>query len=272
MPHHRVLILLVVVVCAITGALAIAGRSDAQIIAPAGPWPAPVQGAVNPLLGTPFTANGVNPGPPQSSQVRVWFPGGRTDITRKLGRGLTLHGDVVNTFLSGGRVTGALVQIVAQYAVAPAPGSPPFEWNVIAVAYTDQRGRFRVRLGADWHRRIAALYWPAVDWTTPLYSGRLLARVRARVWLGRPLRKGRAFRFDGRVSVQFPGLIVALQVRNTQGRWVTTRFGHTTADGRVRIRARFPAGHRFPVRLYVPSQPGMGVFAGRSNPRRISTR
>jgi hypothetical protein len=64
------------------------------------------------------------------------------------------------------------------------------------------------------------------------------------------------------------GLLVALQVRNTRGHWVTARLGRTTGSGGFRIRYLFPPG-RLTVRVLAPAQTGWSLFGGHSATRRI---
>jgi hypothetical protein len=145
------------------------------------------------------------------------------------------------------------------------------QWVAIGNAQTSRRGRFRAVLPVTArHLRVAVVYYPAVTSTLPVYSRRVLVRSGARVWLGRPHRVRRTVRFHGRVSggpVPVDGLLVALQVRNSFGRWVTARLARTRSDGRYGLAYRFPRSSRLTVRVRVPGgQPGWALYAGASAP------
>jgi hypothetical protein len=67
------------------------------------------------------------------------------------------------------------------------------------------------------------------------------------------------------------GLLVALQVRNNRGHWVTARLSRTNGNGRYRIRYLFPPG-RLLVRVLAPAQTGWSLFGGHSLKRTIRPR
>jgi hypothetical protein len=110
----------------------------------------------------------------------------------------------------------------------------------------------------------------------PIFSRRLLIRTGSRVWLAQPHGERRAARFHGRVSggpVPPSGLLVALQVRNSFGRWVTARLVRTRPDGRYQVAYRFPRSGRLTVRVLAPGrQPGWPLYAGASAPARVRLR
>lgn len=102
-------------------------------------------------------------------------------------------------------------------------------------------------------------------------------RAKSRVQLAHPFHNARAYRFDGRVSAgalaaPAAGLLVALQVHNRSGNWVTARLQRTTASGRFRIRYTFRAPARLSVRISVPSQTGWALYAGVSRQRVVHPR
>lgn len=110
-----------------------------------------------------------------------------------------------------------------------------------------------------------------------MFSRRLLLRASGRVVLDKPFHKRRAYRFDGQVSaagVTPPptGLLIALQVRNRSGNWITARLRRTTASGRFRIRYTFPNASSLRVRLLAPSQTAWPLYAGRSHTYAIRPR
>jgi len=167
-------------------------------------------------------------------------------------------------------ISGAMVTLVAQDVYAS-------QWIAIGNFRTSRRGRFRAVVPATVrHLRVAVIYYPAVTSAVPIFSRRLLVRSGARVWLGAPYRKGRVVRFRGHVSgasVPASGLVVALQVRNTFGRWVTARLSRTRPDGRYVIRYRFPRRARLTVRVRVPGdQLGWPLYAGTSPHVRMRVR
>lgn len=246
----------------------LAASADAALIPPPGPWPANVVGATNPLVGTPFAFNGSHA--TANARLRVWLPfhGRRlTGVTRTAGQKIVVRGRLRNRD-DRHSIAGATLTLVAQNNVY----TP--DWTTVANVRTNRRGDFRAVLPPGYHRRAAVIYYPSIDATSPVFSRRLLVRAKSRVDLARPVHKGRAYRFDGRVSagaVPPPagGLLVALQVRNRSGNWVTARLRRTTASGRFRIRYTFPTRARLNVRIAAPSQSGWPLYAGYSPVRRI---
>jgi hypothetical protein len=245
-----------------TAALAAAPAAAAGLIPPAGPWPAPVIGAANPLSGTPFVLNGVRA--TASARLRIWLVAGRrtpTAISRRAGDRTVVRGQLRNRDTPRA-ISGATLTLVAEDVYAA-------QWVAIGDVRTSRRGRFRAVLPATArHLRVAVIYYPAVTSTVPIYSRRLLVRTSARVWLAAPHRERRTVRFHGRVSgrpAPAGGLLVALQVRNRFGRWVTARLVRTRPDGRYRFAYRFPRSGRLTVRVLVPGrQPGWPLYAGAS--------
>ena len=254
----------IVLAIAVLGALAAAG-ARAAIIPPPGPWPTNVIGATNPLVSTPFQFNGGQAS--SNARLRVWLPSHgrrRTAVTRTVGQTTVLRGTLRN--LDNGRaIAGATVTFAVQNVYTP-------EWVAGGGTRTNRRGQFRGVLPAGYHRRVAVLYYPEINAAAPLFSRRLLVRAKSRVDLAQPYhrRDSRKYRFDGQVSagaVPIPssGLLIALQVRNRRGNWVTARLARTTASGRYRIRYSFPTFAALPVRVRAPSQGGWPLYAGASD-------
>ncbi|MGI9097107.1 MAG: hypothetical protein ACR2H2_01200 [Solirubrobacteraceae bacterium] len=234
----------------------------AGLIAPAGSWPAPVTGAANPLAGSPYVLNGAHA--TAHARLRIWLRvsrRARMAITRTVGERTVVWGELRSADTHRA-IIGATLTLVAADVYAG-------RWVALGSSRTSQRGRFRAVIPVTWrHLRVAVIYYPAVTSAVPVYSRRLLVRSSARVWLGVPHRKARAVRFRGRVGggpVPASGLVVALQVRNAFGRWVTARLARTRPDGRYRIGYRFPRGGRLTVRVLMPGrQPGWPLYAGAS--------
>ena len=147
----------------------------------------------------------------------------------------------------------------------------PADWSAVATARTSRSGRFRAVLPAGANRRTAVLYWPAAS--SPIFSRRLLVRAAGRVYLAKPYRsRPRTYRFDGKVSgapIPAGGLLIALQVRNRRGNWVTARLARTNRFGRYRIRYTFPTRARLNIRIAAPSQGAWALYAGYSATRTI---
>lgn len=239
--------------------------AHAGLIPPASPWPAPVAGATNPLIGTRFVLNGGYA--TANASLRVWLPVGgkqRTKITRTIGERTVLRGQLHNRDTRRA-IRGATVTVAAESVYGGG-------WVALGNLRTDRDGLFRVTLPPGGSARAAILYWPTVNASAPVYSRRLLVRASGRVNLARPYSgKHRSFRFDGRVSgapIPPSGLLVALQVRNRHGNWVTARLDRTNSAGRYRVRYRFTSG-RLTVRVRVPAQTGWPLFGGESQPRHI---
>lgn len=237
-------------------ALSVAAPASAGLIPPPGAPPAPATTA-NPIAGTATAINGTNGG----VGVRWHIGFGkryRTTVTQTSGRTSVLRGTLTNDF-NDNPVAGAALTVITQAA-----GSN--DWAPVAAITTSRTGRFRVSLPSAGHRRVAVTYWPTSASTFPIVSRRVLVRVRSRVWLGQPHRSGRATRFRGMVSgapIPPGGVLVALQVHNNQGDWLTIRLTKTLVTGRFVIRYRMPRG-AFKVRVMVPAQPLFGLYAGRS--------
>ena len=253
------------------GAAAVApAGAFAALIPPPGPWPTDIVGAANPLAGTPFVFNGTNA--TGNADLKFWLPVGRgrhNSLTTTPNRNVVVQGRLRNRD-NRHSIASATVTVVTQNVYAP-------EWTTVLNLITDRKGRFAAQVGAGYHRRFAVVYYPAVTSTSPLYSRRVLVRARSAVQLRRPYHQGRAYRFDGQVRggvapVPPTGLLIALQVRNRSGNWVTARLGKTTASGRFRVRYRFPRSAALTVRILVPSQTGWALYAGHSNRWKIRPR
>lgn len=260
---------LIALALASTAAIAPA-RAAAGLIPPVGPWPMPITGAANPLAGSPYVLNGSHA--TANAQLRSWLVvGGRaqTAITRRVGDRTVVGGELRNGDTRRA-ISDATLTLVAEDVYSG-------QWIAIGNLRTSQRGRFRGVLPVTArHLRVAVIYYPAVTSMLPIYSQRLLVRTSARVWLATSHAKRRTVDFFGRVSggpVPASGLLVALQVRNNLGRWVTARLVRTRADGRYQSRYRFPRCGRLTVRALVPGrQPGWPLYAGASAPVAIRLR
>jgi hypothetical protein len=262
---------LVLIVLALAGSAAIAASPAAAggLIPAAGPWPAPIAGAANPLIGTPHALNGANASP--NAQLRVWLDVGgrtRTEITRRSSDRTMVRGELRNRDTRRA-ISGASLTLVAEDVYLG-------QWVAVGNLRTSRRGRFRAVLPETArHLRTAVIYYPVTS-ALPIFSRRLLIRAGSRVWLAKPHGERRTIRFHGRVSgrpVPASGLLVALQVRNSFGRWVTARLVRTRPDGRYRVGYRFPRGGRLTVRVLAPGrQPDWPLYAGASAPARIRLR
>ncbi len=237
--------------------------AHASLLPPAGPWPAPVPASTNPLIGSPYAVNGANA--TSDAVLRVWFLLGRrqSTISRPAGFTALLEGSLQG--LPADRpINGAELTIVVQDEASPA-------WHAIAYTRTDTRGYFHIRLPAGSSRRVAVLYWPAVNAPAPVYSARVLELTTTRVWIAAHT-KGRTVTFVGKITgggpLPSPGLIVAIQVHNELGAWVTAVLTHATGAGRFHARYRFEPGV-YAVRALVPEQTAWPYYAGTSNLRRI---
>jgi hypothetical protein len=244
-----------------------AATTEAKLLPPPGPWPAPVVGATNPLLGSPSIANGGHAS--ANVSLRVWLPAGRqrrSAITRPIGWGTVVRGRLRDR-ISGRSISAATLQLAAQ-------NGDGGDWYLAGIARTTRKGRFRALLPPGPTRRVAILYWPFLDSPEPVYSKRLLVRASARVSL-KTTARGRSGLFRGKVSgaaIPPGGLVVAAQVRNGPA-WVSVRLVRTQPDGEFRARYRFKyRNRRFLVRATVPSQPGWPLYSGSSRPQRIRTR
>jgi hypothetical protein len=241
--------------------------ADAGLVPAAGPWPMAVSGATNPLAGTAIVSNGTNA--TANASLRVWLADGkrqRSTITRTIGRPAAVAGRLRSRDTRRS-IGGAIVTLVAQNVYHD-------DWSFVTTTRTDRKGRFRVILAPGFHRRAAILYYPDVNATVPLYSRRLLVRASSRVWLARPTHKKRTYRFDGTVSgapVPPTGLLVALQVLNRSGHWITARLTNTRRDGHFHFRYRFQPG-RLTLRVLAPSQTAWLLYGGHSRTRTIRPR
>jgi len=247
---------------ATAAAVATPSAAASGLVPQAGPWPAPIIGAANPLAGTLCMLNGADA--TTNAGLRIWLRvrgQAHTAITRPVGDRTVVRGELRNRdthrAISGATLTLAVEDVYAG------------QWVAIGNARTSRRGRFRAVLPVTArHLRVAVLYYPAVTSAVPIYSRRVLVRTSPRVWLGPPHRKRRTVRLHGRVSgspVPAGGLLVALQVHNSFGRWVTARLARTRPDGRYRIGYRFPRAGRLTVRVLVPGrQPDWPLYAGAS--------
>lgn len=243
--------------------------AHAGLIAAPGPWPVPVAGAVNPLIGSPHAFNGGHA--TGNAQLRVWLPVGRSQrasITRTIGGRTIVRGRLLNRDTRRS-ISGATVTLVAHTLDG---GS----WTAIENVRTTRRGTFRAVLPPGHHRRAAVLYYPTIVSATPVASRRLLVRSRARVYLARPYGNGRSFRFDGRVagaSDRTPRVVISLQVRNSSGNWLSPRSTTARSNGRYRIRYRFARRGTYAVRIFVKGdQTEWPMYAGRSIVHRIRAR
>jgi hypothetical protein len=242
--------------------------THAKLLPPPGPWPAPVVDATNPLTGSPLVVNGAYA--TLNATLRVWLQAGsahRSALTRAFGARTVVRGRLRNRD-NRRSISGAIVQL----AVQDVRGS---DWRLVGFARTSRTGRFRVVLPPGPTRRVAVLYWPAVDIPRPVFSRRLLVRTSARVYLKTTMLRGRRIVYRGRVSgatIPPGGLVVAAQVRNGPS-WATVRLVRTRDSGRFVARYRFKyAGRRFRVRALVPSQPAWPLYSGHSHAQRVRSR
>jgi hypothetical protein len=242
----------------------------ARLVQSAGAWPAPVIGEANPLIGSPYVLNGAQA--TANARLRIWLSAGgraRVAITRRVGDRTAVRGELRNRDTRRA-ISGATLTIVEEDVYVG-------RWVAIGNARTSRRGHFRAALpDTARHLRVAVIYYPAITSTLPLYSRRVLVRSSARVWLGTPHCARRTVGFHGRVGggpVPAGGVLVALQVRNAFGRWVTARLTRARPDGRYRLAYRFPRSSRLTVRVRVPGgQPGWALYAGASPPVPIRLR
>lgn len=270
-PHTRVRVA-GTVVAAVTGvglAAILPAPANAGLVPPAGVWPTNVQGARNPLTGTPFLYNGGYASATPS--FHVWFSvrgRHRKIVNGAVGRRVVLHGRLRNLGVHHS-IGHAIVTIAAQNVYSGA-------WYAGVNVATNRKGRFRVAVPVSTHTRLAAFYYPTVNSATPAFSRRVLIKAKSRVYIARPYRaKHRRFRFDGKVSgaaIPQGGLLVVLQVRNRRGNWISPRLGRTSPSGRFRMRYRFPGGGRFLVRVRAPAQPAWPLFGNTSANKRIHVR
>ena len=259
---------LVLCLAAATAVAFAPAAAHAGIIPAPGPWPTTVAGATNPLTGSALAFNGVNSTP--NAELRVWLPVGhrkRTAVTNTYGAYTVIAGRLRNRDTNHS-ISGAILTLAVQNVYTPA------DWTAVVNVQTDRHGRFRTVLAPGYHRRVALLYYPNVNSPAPVVSRRLLVRAKSRVTLIRPFHVRRDYRFDGQVSaglVPIPttGLLIALQVRNRSGSWITARLRRTTPTGRFRLRYTFPSSAPLKVRVSVPSQSGWLLYAGTSPVRAI---
>lgn len=254
---------------AAAAAIAAVGQpsAEAKLLSPAGPWPAPVVGATNPLLGSPFIFNGGHAS--ANTSLQVWLPYGRqrrSALTRTIGGRTVIRGRLRDR-TSRHSISGATLQIAAQNVDGG-------DWYLTGIARTSRKGRFKAILPPGPTRRVGVLYWPFVTSPGPVYSKRLLVRASARVYL-KTTTRGRSVLFRGRVSggpIPAGGLLVAAQVRNG-GSWISVRLVRSQLSGRFRARYRFKFRNRsFAVRASVPAQPGWPLYTGSSQVKRVRTR
>jgi hypothetical protein len=245
------------------------GTAHGALLPPAAPWPAPVANATNPLIGTPFAFNGADATP--NATLDVWLPVGtwrRAQVTRAFGARTVIRGRLQN--LDNHRpIRAATVQLAANNV------NDGGDWYLAGSARSDRKGVFRGVLPAGPTRRVAALYWPGLSATLPLFSAALLVRTSASVSLRTAMLTGRRIVYRGRVSgapIPPGGLLVAVQVRNGAS-WVTVGLVRTAASGRFIARYRFKyRGRRFAVRARVPSQPAWSLYTGQSQTTTVRSR
>ena len=256
---------LVAVFAVAAATAALPSVADAKLLPPAGPWPAPVAGATNPLLGTPFIFNGANA--TANPAIRIWLPVGRSrriSLTRTFGERTVVRAKLTNRD-NGLSIVGATVYVAAQNVQGG-------DWYVAAIARTSAAGRLRAMLPPGPTRRVAIVYWPFVSSPAPAFSRRVLVRTSARVYLKTAMVGKRRIVYRGRVSgaaIPPGGLVLAAQVRNGRT-WVTVKLVRTYQSGRFVARYRFKyRGRRFQVRALVPTQPAWPLYSGHSKPRLV---
>jgi hypothetical protein len=240
----------------------------AELLPPPGAWPAPVVGAVNPLMGTVFSLNGGHATPHATLRVWLWSRAARhTAIRRPIG-GRTVIGGRLRNRDDRHSISGAALQLAAQLVDGG-------DWFIAATARTNRRGHFRAVLPTGPTHRLAALYWPTATATSPIYSRRLLVRAAARVRLNTRMLAGRRIVYHGHVAgapIPPGGLVIAAQVRNGPS-WATVRIVRTLASGRFIAHYRFKhPKRRYQVRALVPAQPSWPLYSGHSQSQRITSR
>jgi hypothetical protein len=231
--------------------------ATAALLPPAGPWPTSVD-ASNPLIGTPYGLNGGYA--TSDASLRAWFALGHhhySTLSRPAGYTSLVEG-TLHALPSGHPINGAELVVVAQTLAQPT-------WTTLTYAQADPHGRFRVRLPPSSSRRVAVLYWPSINSPAPVYSRRLLDRTTARVTL-RAHVHGARVHFVGSVADApsfSPCLLVALQVRNELGAWVTAAIAHARTRGVFGAAYTFQPG-TYAVRAFVPEQAALPYFPGAS--------
>ena len=245
---------------------ATSAKTSAILPAP-GPWPAGVNGARNPLIGTPVLYNGAYAtGTPS---FRIWLSvrgRHRMSVKSPVGRHVVVRGRLRNA-AARHSIGGAIVTIAAQNVYTGA-------WYAGGVVVTNRKGRFRARMPVTTHTRLAALYYPAVSWPAPVYSRRVLVQAASRVYMKATMLKHRRIVYRGKVSgapIPAGGLLVAAQVRNGR-HWATVRLTRTQPSGRFVARYTFKTRQRFRVRALVPAQPAWPFYSGRSLVKRVKAR
>lgn len=248
----------------VLAALALAPVSAAQA-----PWPPPVAGGENPLIGTPYHQNGGHA--TGDARLSLWFKSGRghpRTLNRRIDWRASLIGRLTNR-ATRRPVPGATVQIAQETATG---------WHVVARVRTSRRGGLRWRAPAGGTRRFLALYWPFLLSPGPIYSNPVAVRATPRIYLRAERGRQGRFRFVGLVTgapIPAGGLVVAVQILN-RGQWVAVRTPRTAITGRFVARYRFSAlarGGRFRVRASVPGrQTGWPLYGGHSRSQTIRPR
>jgi hypothetical protein len=249
-------------------AMAIGGGALAGEASAIGPWPAPVEGDVNPLLGSTQQFNGF--GATADAGISLWIPvdGHKRKVdTRTIGARPTLSGRLANRYVDT-PIVGGVVTFAREL-------NDRNGWKAVARARTDKHGRFKARMPAGPTRRFAVVYWPTIGSATAVYSRRVQVRSSPKIWFKATSRKRGLVAFKGRVhgaAVPSGGLLVAIQVANRTN-WTTVRLIRTDGAGRFSARYRFAVrGRRFSVRLHVPRQNGWRLHTGDSKALRVRSR
>jgi hypothetical protein len=257
------------VVIIAAAAAAVPAIAHARLLPALGPWPAPVANATNPLNGTPFALNGEQAA--QNASLRVWLPAGASRqpaVTRAFGARTIVRGRLTNRDTDR-PISGATVQIAANNVNDGA------DWYLAGTVRTNASGVFRAVLPAGPTRRVAAVYWPTISATLPLFSATVVVRTSARVYLKTAMLEGRRIVYRGQVSgaaIPPGGLLVAAQVKNGAS-WATVALIRTYQSGRFVARYRFKhAARRFEVRASVPAQPAWPLYTGHSHTTTVTSR
>lgn len=254
-------------------ALTLAGAGALVAATPASaafPWPAPVAGGdVNPLLGTPYPANGSNATPDAKIVLRLRNGGRLTTVATTTVGGRPVVRGRLSQRATGKAIAGAVVTVARELADRQG-------WQAVKRVQTSKQGRFEARMSPAWAaRRFAVTYWPLATSPLPVYSRRVLSRVAPKVWMRATPRGGGLVSLRGRVTgskIPAGGLVVALQVRN-RGGWVGVRLVRTTSSGRFSGRYRFSIrGRRYTMRAQVPRQPQWRLHTGTSAALRVRAR
>jgi hypothetical protein len=142
----------IVLALASSAAIAASPAAAGGLIPAAGPWPAPIAGAANPLTGIPHALNGANATP--NAQLRLWLVVGsrtRAAITRRSSDRTVVGGELRNRDTHRA-ISGATLTLIAEDVYVG-------QWVAVGNVRTSRRGRFRAVVPETArHLRIAVIY------------------------------------------------------------------------------------------------------------------